>query len=77
MSDSESTDTPSGYPESFIDPADQLLRAALRDGTLILAVRCRCCGAPLTATRSKALGVGPACRRKEVADLPHRGEGAA
>ncbi|MGV9827305.1 DUF6011 domain-containing protein [Gordonia sp. NPDC003429] len=42
--------------------------AALRDGTFVLAVRCRRCGAPLTSRRSRALGVGPACRRKAVSN---------
>ncbi|WP_353507113.1 DUF6011 domain-containing protein [Gordonia sp. ABSL11-1] len=41
--------------------------AALRAGTYILAVRCRSCGAPLTNRESKALGIGPDCRRKAVA----------
>lgn len=54
--------------DAYLDPADRLMVAALRDGTFILAVRCRTCGAPLTARRSRALGVGPACRRKAVAD---------
>ncbi|WP_425476149.1 DUF6011 domain-containing protein [Gordonia oleivorans] len=39
-----------------------------REGTFVLAVRCRACGAPLTARRSRALGVGPDCRRKAVGD---------
>ncbi|MGW6034703.1 DUF6011 domain-containing protein [Gordonia terrae] len=33
----------------------------------MLAVRCRVCGAPLTAKRSKARGVGPKCGRREAA----------
>lgn len=77
MSNRHSTDTPTGYSEHFIDPADRLLRAALRDGTLILAVRCRCCGAALTAPKSKAVGAGPTCRRNEIADRRQRTEGAA
>ncbi|MGW0455270.1 DUF6011 domain-containing protein [Gordonia sputi] len=77
MSNLDSTNTPAGYSEHFIDPADKLLRAALRDGTLILAVRCRCCGAALTATKSKAIGAGPTCRRNEAADRRQRTEGAA
>lgn len=52
--------------ERLVDPADKLLLAALRQGTYILAVRCRTCGAPLTAARSKARGIGPACRRREA-----------
>ncbi|MEP9391156.1 DUF6011 domain-containing protein [Gordonia sp. VNK1] len=54
--------------DTYLDPADRLMLAALREGTYILAVRCLVCGAPLTARRSRALGVGPACRRKAVAD---------
>lgn len=50
--------------EKIYDPADKLLLAALRNGTYILAVACRTCGAPLTAKASKALGIGPECRRK-------------
>ncbi|WP_227026368.1 DUF6011 domain-containing protein [Gordonia westfalica] len=41
--------------------------AALRDGHYVLAVRCRVCGAPLTARRSKARGVGPKCGRRGAA----------
>jgi hypothetical protein len=51
--------------DRLIDPADKLLLAALREGTYILAVRCRTCGAPLTAQLSRARGIGPACRRRE------------
>lgn len=54
--------------DAYLDPADRLMLAALREGTYVLAVRCLVCGAPLTARRSRALGVGPACRRKAVAD---------
>lgn len=54
--------------EAYLDPADKLMLAALRDGTFVLAVRCRRCGAPLTSRRSRALGVGPACRRKAVSN---------
>ncbi|MGP3708765.1 DUF6011 domain-containing protein [Gordonia paraffinivorans] len=38
--------------------------AALRSGRFVLAVRCLVCGKPLTSRRSRALGVGPGCRRK-------------
>ncbi|WP_423785304.1 DUF6011 domain-containing protein [Gordonia paraffinivorans] len=67
MSAIQSTDPSAGYPDGFIDPGDKLLLAALRGGTYVLAVSCRVCGAPLTARRSKTLGIGPACRRKEAA----------
>ncbi|WP_425284600.1 DUF6011 domain-containing protein [Gordonia westfalica] len=42
--------------------------AALRDGHYVLAVVCRVCGKPLTAKRSRVLGVGPDCRKRVVAD---------
>lgn len=54
--------------DRYIDPADKLLLAALREGTYVLAVKCRHCGAALTAKTSKALGIGPDCRRKEGND---------
>ncbi|MFD0094691.1 DUF6011 domain-containing protein [Bacillus cereus] len=63
MSASQSTDSPDRYPDAYLDAADKLLLAALRDGTFVLAVRCRVCGAPLTAQRSKARGIGPKCGR--------------
>ncbi|WP_425269089.1 DUF6011 domain-containing protein [Gordonia lacunae] len=66
MSALQSTDAPEGYPEQYVDPGDKLLLAALRGGTYVLAVRCRVCGAPLTAQRSKARGIGPKCGRREV-----------
>ncbi|WP_372475016.1 DUF6011 domain-containing protein [Gordonia tangerina] len=50
--------------------------AALREGTFVLAVRCRVCGAPLTSKRSRALGVGPDCRRRTV-DRRHDTNGCA
>ena len=53
--------------DPYIDPADKLLMAALRAGFYVLAVRCRVCGAPLTAKRSRARGVGPQCGRGEAA----------
>lgn len=77
MSELHPTDTQQGYRDHYVPPSDELMRAALRDGTYILAVACRACGAPLTATRSKQLGIGPACRRKESADLHLGTEGAA
>ena len=52
--------------EAYLDPADRLMLAALRDGTYVLAVRCRRCGAPLTARRSRARGIGPSCRSLEA-----------
>jgi hypothetical protein len=64
VSISNSTDTPDGYPENYVDPADRLMLAALRGGGFILAVACTVCGRPLTAQASKARGVGPDCRRK-------------
>ncbi|TYQ02030.1 UNVERIFIED_ORG: hypothetical protein L601_000800000440 [Gordonia westfalica J30] len=67
MSAKQSTDTSAGYPDGFIDPGDKLLLAALRAGTFVLAVRCRICGAPLTAKRSKSRGVGPKCGRGTAA----------
>jgi hypothetical protein len=53
--------------DAYLEPADRLMLAALRGGTYVLAVRCRICGAPLTAKRSRLLGVGPDCRRKDGA----------
>ncbi|WP_376740727.1 DUF6011 domain-containing protein [Gordonia paraffinivorans] len=50
--------------DAWLDPADRLMLAALRSGRFVLAVRCRVCGKPLTSRRSRALGVGPGCRRK-------------
>ena len=50
--------------EHFLDPADRLMLAALREGTFILAAVCRVCGKPLTAKRSRARGIGPACRKR-------------
>ncbi|UAK38565.1 DUF6011 domain-containing protein [Gordonia bronchialis] len=38
--------------------------AALREGNFVLAVVCNVCGKPLTAKRSRVLGVGPACRKR-------------
>ncbi|WP_420914666.1 DUF6011 domain-containing protein [Gordonia alkanivorans] len=40
--------------------------AALREGNYVLAVVCNVCGKPLTAKRSRALGVGPACRKRVI-----------
>lgn len=68
MSKPHDTDPARDSLDKYFDPADNLLRAALRDGTYILAVRCRTCGAPLTAKASKAQGIGPTCRRKGGTD---------
>ncbi len=54
--------------ESYLDPADRLMLAALREGNYVLAVVCNVCGKPLTAKRSRALGVGPACRKRVIGD---------
>lgn len=54
--------------DSYLEPADRLMLAALRDGHYVLAVMCRVCGKPLTAKRSRVLGVGPDCRKRVVAD---------
>ncbi len=51
--------------DAYLDPADKLVLAALREGAFILAAVCRVCGKPLTARRSRVLGVGPACRKRE------------
>ena len=56
--------------DAYLDPADRLMLAALREATFVLAVRCRICGAPLTSRRSRALGVGPDCRRRKVDRRP-------
>lgn len=53
--------------DPYTDTADKLLMAALRSGVYVLAVRCRVCGAPLTAKRSRARGVGPQCGRGDAA----------
>lgn len=50
--------------DQYLDPADKLMLAALRQGNYVLAVVCNVCGKPLTAKRSRALGVGPACRKR-------------
>ncbi|WP_219930991.1 DUF6011 domain-containing protein [Gordonia paraffinivorans] len=50
--------------EQYLDPADRLALAAVRSGRFVLAVRCLVCGKALTSKRSRALGVGPGCRRK-------------
>ncbi|GAC86096.1 hypothetical protein GP2_054_00020 [Gordonia paraffinivorans NBRC 108238] len=51
--------------EQYLDAADRLMLAAVRSGgRFVLAVRCLVCGKPLTSRRSRALGVGPGCRRK-------------
>ena len=50
--------------EHFLDPADRLMLAALREGNYVLAVVCRVCGKPLTAKKSRTHGVGPACRKR-------------
>ncbi|MGV9796063.1 DUF6011 domain-containing protein [Gordonia sp. NPDC003422] len=50
--------------DQYLDPADKLMLAALREGNYVLAVVCRVCGSPLTAKRSRQLGVGPACRKR-------------
>ncbi|MGV6990879.1 DUF6011 domain-containing protein [Gordonia amicalis] len=52
--------------DSYLDPADRLMLAALREGNYVLAVVCNVCGKPLTAKRSRALGVGPACRKRVI-----------
>lgn len=50
--------------DRYLDPADKMMLAAVRDGRFVLAVVCLVCGKPLTARRSRALGVGPACRKR-------------
>ena len=50
--------------DAYLDPADRLMLAALREGNFVLAVVCNVCGKPLTAKRSRVLGVGPACRKR-------------
>ncbi|WP_372443176.1 DUF6011 domain-containing protein [Gordonia rubripertincta] len=40
--------------------------ASLREGNYVLAVVCRVCGRPLTSRRSRALGIGPVCRKLVV-----------
>ncbi|MCH5645677.1 DUF6011 domain-containing protein [Gordonia sp. ABSL49_1] len=50
--------------DAYLDPADRLMLAALREGNYVLAVVCRVCGSPLTAKRSRQLGVGPDCRKR-------------
>lgn len=54
--------------DQYLDPADRLMLAALRQGNYVLAVVCTVCGKPLTARRSRALGVGPACRKRVSRD---------
>lgn len=50
--------------EQYLDAADRLMLAAVRGGRFVLAVRCLVCGKPLTSKRSRALGVGPGCRKR-------------
>ncbi len=50
--------------DQYLDPADRLMLAALRQGNYVLAVVCSVCGKPLTARASRARGVGPTCRRR-------------
>lgn len=52
--------------DAYLDAADRLMLAALRDGHYVLAVVCRVCGKPLTARRSRVLGVGPDCRKRVI-----------
>lgn len=69
MSAQQSIEPSEPFPDNYVPPADKLMLAALRDGTYILAVACRVCGAPLTAQSSKAAGIGPRCRRKPAATV--------
>ncbi|MDH3026415.1 DUF6011 domain-containing protein [Gordonia alkanivorans] len=54
--------------DQYLEPADRLMLAALRDGRYVLAVVCLVCGKPLTSKRSRARGVGPACRKRVAGD---------
>ncbi|MCR8896510.1 DUF6011 domain-containing protein [Gordonia sp. GONU] len=54
--------------DHYLEPADRLMLAALRDGRYVLAVVCLVCGKPLTSKRSRARGVGPACRKRVAGD---------
>lgn len=62
-------DTDSINLDAYLDPADHLMLAALREGNYVLAVVCLVCGKPLTAKRSRSLGVGPDCRKRVTRDV--------